>query len=99
MTPRNVYYPPTSPQQRKLLFETWEETGNVTRPAEKRMWGGRLFTTGSPVLTKMDMLDWKLVNRTGVPKETGCIAAEVENKVLELHDQHVDWVNIVWWMK
>jgi hypothetical protein len=29
--------------------------------------------------------------KTGVPKGTGCVATEVETKVLELHDQHADW--------
>jgi hypothetical protein len=29
--------------------------------------------------------------KTGVAKGTGCVAAEVETKVLELHNQHADW--------
>jgi hypothetical protein len=29
--------------------------------------------------------------KTGVPKGTGRVAAEVETKVLELHDQHAEW--------
>jgi hypothetical protein len=29
--------------------------------------------------------------KTGVPKGTGRIAAEVEAEVLDLHDQHADW--------
>ena len=29
MNPKRTYFPPTTPQQRKLLFETWQATGSV----------------------------------------------------------------------
>ncbi len=35
MTKKRVHFPPTTAQQRKFLFETWEETGNVTQACRK----------------------------------------------------------------
>jgi hypothetical protein len=35
MSPKRTYYGFTTPQQRKLLFETWEATGSVTDACRK----------------------------------------------------------------
>ncbi|MCC9078738.1 hypothetical protein FKZ61_021820, partial [Litorilinea aerophila] len=35
MAKRRTHFPHTTPQQRKLLFETWEATGNVTLACRK----------------------------------------------------------------
>lgn len=35
MREQQIHFPFTTAQQRKLLFETWEETGNVSRACRK----------------------------------------------------------------
>jgi hypothetical protein len=52
MTPKNIYYPPTTPQQRKLLFETWEQTGNVTTSCQKAHVGRTTFYLWKPRFDK-----------------------------------------------
>ncbi len=91
MKATHVYFPPTTPQQRKLLFETWEQTDNVTTACKKAHVGRATFYYWKPRFDKAGYAGLEIYEKTGVPKGTGCVAAEVEAKVLELHDQHADW--------
>jgi transposase len=91
MTPRNVYYPPTTPQQRKLLFETWEQTNNVTTSCQKAHVGRTTFYLWKPRFDQNGYAGLVAGEKVGVPKGSGRVAAEVEAKVLELHGQHADW--------
>ena len=91
MRPRPIYYPPTTPQQRKLLFETWEQTGNVTTSCQKAHVGRTTFYLWKPRFNQNGYGGLETCGQNGAPKGTGQVAAEVENKVLELHDQHADW--------
>jgi hypothetical protein len=43
MSPKRTYYGFTTPQQRKLLFETWEATGSVTEACRKARVSRGLF--------------------------------------------------------
>jgi len=52
METKRVYFPSTTPQQRKLLFETWSKLAMLLQLAEKRMLGDALITTGSPRFEK-----------------------------------------------
>ncbi|MCX6068248.1 MAG: integrase core domain-containing protein [Chloroflexi bacterium] len=91
MKATHVYFPPTTPQQRKLLYETWEQTDNVTTACKKAHVGRATFYYWKPRFDKDGYAGLENYEKTGVPKGTGCVAAEVETKVLELHDQHADW--------
>jgi transposase len=91
MTPRNVYYPSTTPQQRKLLFETWEQTNNVTTSCQKAHVGRTTFYLWKPRFDQNGAAGLVAGKQVGVPKGTGRVAAEVEAKVLALHGQHADW--------
>lgn len=91
MTPTNVYYPPTTAQQRKLLFETWEQSGNVTTACQKAHVGRTTFYLWKPRFEKDGYVGLETCEQNGVPKGTGRIAAEVEAEILELHDQHAEW--------
>ena len=91
MKAKRVYFPPTTPQQRKLLFEVWEQTDNVTAACQKGHIGRTTFYYWKPRFQKDGYVGLEAYEKTGVPKGTGCVAADVENTVLELHDQHVDW--------
>jgi len=91
MKAKRVYYPPTTRQQRKLLFETWEQTDNITAACRKAHVGRTTFYYWKPRFDKDGYAGLETYEKTGVPKGTGRVAAEVETKVLELHDQHADW--------
>ena len=91
MTRTNVYCPPTTPQQRKLLFETWEQTGNVTTSCQKAHVGRTTFYLCKPRFEKDGYVGLERCEQNGVPKGTGRIASEVEAEILELRDQHAEW--------
>lgn len=91
MKAKHVYFPPTTAQQRKLLFEIWERTGNVTAACQKAHVGRTTFYYWKSRFDKAGYAGLETYEKTGVPKGTGRIAAEVETQVLELHDQHADW--------
>lgn len=91
MKSKRVYFPPTTPQQRKLLFETWEQTGNVTTACQKAHMGRTTFYYWKPRFDKEGYAGLEAYEKTGVPKGTGRVAVDVETKVLELHGQHTDW--------
>jgi transposase len=91
MRANHVYFPPTTSQQRKLLFETWEQTDNVTTVCQKAHVGRATFYYWKPRFDKDGYAGLETYEKTGVPKGTGCVAVEVEAKVLELHGQHADW--------
>ncbi len=91
MKAKRVYYPPTTPQQRKLLFEIWEQTNNVTAACRKAHVGRVTFYYWKPRFDKEGYAGLESYEKVGVPKGTGRVAAEVETKVLELHGQHADW--------
>lgn len=43
MSPKRTYYGLSTPQQRKLLFETWEATGSITEACQKARLSRRTF--------------------------------------------------------
>jgi transposase len=91
MKAKRVYFPPTTPQQRKLLFETWEQIDNVTAACQKAHGGRTTFYYWKSRFDKEGYAGLETYEKTGVPKGTGRVTVEVKSKVLELHGQHADW--------
>lgn len=91
MTAKRVYFPPTTAQQRKLLFETWEKTKNVTKSCRKAHVGRTTFYYWKPRFDKAGYAGLENYEKVGAPEGTGRIAVDVAAKVLELHGQHADW--------
>lgn len=91
MRSKRTYFPPTTPQQRKLLFEIWEQTDNVTAASHKAHVGRTTFYYWKARFDKAGYAGLETFEKIGAPKGTGSIGAEVEAKVLELHEQHADW--------
>jgi len=91
MSSKRTYFPPTTPQQRKLLFEIWEATGSITEACQKAhvgrgtfyYWKSRFDTDGYAGLATYE--------KKGPAKGFGRVAPEIEQQVLELHHQHADW--------
>ena len=91
MKATHVYFPPTTPQQRKLLFETWEQTGNITTACRKAHVGRATFYYWRSRFEKDGYAGLENYEKLGVPKGTGRVAAEVEAKILEMHGEHGEW--------
>jgi transposase len=90
MDQKRTYFRPTTAQQRRLLFETWEKTGNVSQACRKAHVSRKTF------------YHWKVrfeqAGYAGLEKPVSHAAKEphktsrvVEQQVIELRQQHPDW--------
>lgn len=91
MSPKHTYFPPTTPQQRKLLFETWEATGNVTEACRKAHVGRATFYYWKPRFDTDGYAGLESYAAKGPEKGSGRVSPEIEQQVLELRNQHADW--------
>ena len=90
MTTKHIHFPLTTAQQRKLLFETWQATGNVTAACRKAhvgrgtfyYWKPRFDAQGFPGLAEFASRAAKEPHRT---------PAAVAQQVLALRREHPDW--------
>jgi transposase len=91
MTAKRTYYPPTTPQQRKKLFESWEKSKNITAACRKAHVGRGTFYNWKPRYLKAGFGGVESYAKLGTPVGTGRVAAEIQSKVLGLHAAHADW--------
>jgi transposase len=90
MKAKGIYFRPTSAQQRKLLFETWEATGSVSEAcgiahvgrATFYYWKARFKEKGYAGLAVFESRVAHKLNRTD---------AALEGRVIELRRAHPDW--------
>ncbi len=90
MAKKRIYFPPTTAQQRRLLFEVWEETGDrkeACRQAHVAQstfyhWKARFEAGGYAAL------DEPISHAPHHPKLT---PPEVESQVVEMRKRHPDW--------
>jgi hypothetical protein len=57
MDSKRIHFPQTIAQQRKLLFETWEVTGNVTEACRKAR-----FDEGEAKTNKEVWISWRSIS-------------------------------------
>jgi transposase len=84
------HYRRTTAQQRKLLFEKWEETDNVSEACRKAhvgrgtfyYWQARFEEAGYEGLEEFE---------SHAPSRPNRIEAEVEQAVIEMKQEHPDW--------
>ncbi|MCC9079096.1 helix-turn-helix domain-containing protein, partial [Litorilinea aerophila] len=90
MAKRRTHFPHTTPQQRKLLFETWEATGNVTLACRKAHVGRGTFYYWKP---RFDQSGYAGLEEfeSRAPKEPYRTPPEIEQKVIALRREHPDW--------
>lgn len=91
MSQKRTYFPPTTPQQRKLLFETWEATGSVTAACQKAHVGVGTFYYWKPRYDAEGYAGIETYQPKGPEKGFGRTSAEIEQKVIELRDLHAEW--------
>ena len=90
MTKKRIHFPQTTAQQRKFLFETWEEIGNVSQACRKAhvgrgtfyYWESRFKEQGYAGLEEF---------RSRAPKEPKRISQEVEQQVISMKRENSSW--------
>lgn len=91
MKTKRAYYPHTTIQQRKLLFETWEQDKHVTRACQKAHVGRATFYYWKDRYDQEGYAGLERYKKQGAPKGTGRISEEIEAKVIALHKAHTEW--------
>ncbi len=85
-----IHYRRTTAQQRKLLFEKWEETGNISKASQEAhvgrgtfyYWRRRFEEKGYEGLEEFE---------SHAPRNPKRIKEEVEQAVIEMKQAHEDW--------
>lgn len=90
MNTKRVHFPETTAQQRKLLFETWEESGNVTAACRKAHVGRGTFYYWKPRFERYGYAGLEAFE-SRAPKEPHRTASKVEQQVIALRREHPDW--------
>jgi transposase len=84
MSQKRTYFPPTTPQQRKLLFEIWEATGNVTEACREAHVGRGTFYYWKPRFEAEGYAGLEEYQRKGPEKGSVGTAGEIRDKVIEM---------------
>lgn len=90
MSKQRVYYPRTTAQQRQLLFETWEATGDVKLACQRAhvsertfyKWKQRFVTGGYEGLRE---------TKSHAPHQPRQVAAGVAERVVKLKQANPSW--------
>ena len=90
MTKKRTYFPPTTAQQRRLLFEIWEATGDREEACRRAHvaqstfyhWKPRFETGG------YEALDEPLSH---APHRPNVVSPEIEEQVIEMRRKQPEW--------
>jgi transposase len=90
MSQRQSYFRFTTSQQRKLLFEIWEETGNVTEACHKAHVGRATFYYWKPRFEAngyagLEEFESRVAHKLNRKEES------IEQSVIAMRRQHSDW--------
>jgi transposase len=90
MSPKRTYFGFTTPQQRKLLFETWEATGNIDEACRTARVSRRLFYYWKP---RFEKDGYRGLERfaSRVAHKLNYKDPAIEQKVIEMRRAHPDW--------
>lgn len=90
MTDKRTYFPLTTASQRRLLFETWEATRDVGLACQRAHVGRRTFYYWKARFA-MGGYDALEHFASHAPKRPPRVAAEIEQQVIVLRQQHPNW--------
>jgi len=90
MSPKRTYFGFTTPQQRKLLFETWETTSSVTEACYKARVSRRLFYYWK---ARFDQHGYAGLEdfASRVAHKLNYKDPAIEQQVIEMRRAHPDW--------
>lgn len=91
MSPNRTYFPPTTPQQRKLLFETWKAAGSVTVACQTAHVGRGTFYYWKPRWEVAGVAGLAVYRAKGPARGSVGTSAAVKRQVIELRQAHPDW--------
>ena len=87
---QHIHFPLTTAQQRRLLFQTWETTGDVDLACRTAHVGRRTFYTWKPRFLAGGYAALEHF-ASRAPKTTRRTPAAVEQQVIDLRRQHPTW--------
>ena len=88
---KRIYFPPTTPQQRKLLFETWEATGSVVEACRKAHVCRGTFYYWKPRFDTEGYAGLETYQKKGPEKGQVGTPVEVKEQVINMRRDHADW--------
>jgi transposase len=90
MSPQRAYFGYSTPQQRKLLFETWAATGSVIQACQKAHLSRRLFYYWKP---RFDEFGYAGLEEfaSRVAHKLNYKSAAIEQQVREMRRKNPDW--------
>ena len=90
ITAKRTHFPRTTASQRKLLFHTWQTTGDVKFACHKAHVSERTFYKWKP---RFDSGGHKALEQfaSHAPKTPHRIKPDIEKKVIELRRTHPKW--------
>jgi len=90
MRPKRTYFPFTSAQQRKLLFETWEATGKVTQACQVAHVGRTTFYYWKPRFDEQGYAGLEMFE-SRVAHKLNRKDVVLEQHVVEVRRAHPEW--------
>jgi transposase len=90
MSTKRTHYRQTTPDQRRLLFETWEATGSVTEASQVAHVCRQTFYVWEPRFTAEGYAGL-LEFASRAPKHPSRIDASIESRVIALRQEHPSW--------
>lgn len=91
MSKKSTYFPPTTPQQRKLLFEIWEASGNVTKACREAHVGRGTFYYWKPRFEAEGYAGLEAYRPKGPERGSVGTPAEVRQRVIEMRHLNPKW--------
>jgi putative transposase len=91
MITKRTYYRETTPQQRKLLFETWEETGNISQASRKAHVGRSTFYYWKPRFDELGYAGLEAFASRAPKKHGRSTPKEIEQQVITARREHPEW--------
>jgi transposase len=90
MDKKRTYFPRTTAQQRRLLFEVWEATGSIAEACRRAHVCERTFYKWKP---RFEAGGYAALEQfqSRAPKTVHWKSKEVEEKVITMRRQHPDW--------
>ncbi len=90
MNKKRTYFPPTTEQQRRLLFETWEETGDRKEACLRARVSEGTFYKWKPRYEAHGYAGLK-EPKSRAPHTRYQTPQEVEKQVVEMKQNHPEW--------
>lgn len=90
MRQKRIHFPRTTAAQRKLLFETWEETGNIAAASRKAHVCRQTFYNWKP---RFDAEGYAGLEHlaSSAPQSPAHTSFAVEQRVVEMRREHSEW--------